>query len=149
MGALWAAFAPIEVGGTAAYVVINGNSMEPRIHRGDLVIVHAADRYQVGDVVTYRYPGIGRVIHRIVAQDGDRFTMKGDYNTWLDGYEPTAGDVIGKEWIHVSSLGTSISAVRQPMSMALLAGFAGITLTGGLLKTQRKVRRRGGRRRLI
>ncbi len=41
-------FAPAKLGGAAGYVLVNGISMEPRFHTGDLVIVRQADRYQVG-----------------------------------------------------------------------------------------------------
>ena len=52
--ALWMAFAPASLGGKVSYVVVNGISMEPGYHLGDLTIMHRATGYQIGDVVTYR-----------------------------------------------------------------------------------------------
>ena len=50
--AAWIAFAPLKAGGQASYVMVNGISMEPKYHTGDLVIVRKARTYQVGDVIT-------------------------------------------------------------------------------------------------
>lgn len=79
-------FAPLQFGGQTAYVIVSGNSMKPVFHRGDLAILRTATDYQSGDIVTYRHPTIGPVIHRIISQDGDRFIFKGDHNTWTDAY---------------------------------------------------------------
>ena len=54
MVAIWVSLAPVQVGGQATYVIVAGQSMEPNLHYGDLVIVHRASRYQVGDVVVYQ-----------------------------------------------------------------------------------------------
>jgi signal peptidase I len=69
-------------------VIVNGISMEPGFHKGDLVIILAADSYHVGDIVAYRHPDIGPIIHRIVEQKDDRFVLRGDNNSWLDSYLP-------------------------------------------------------------
>src|SRR6476469_5419006 len=84
--AAWFAFAPIQFGGQAAFVIVNGNSMEPLYHRGDLVIIRAQPDYQVGDIVTYRHPQIGPVIHRIIGRDVEHFVFKGDHNDFIDPY---------------------------------------------------------------
>ncbi|MFL7868506.1 MAG: S24/S26 family peptidase, partial [Anaerolineales bacterium] len=53
---LWSVFGPMGLGGQAEYVIINGNSMEPLYHTGDLVILRHADRAQKGEVFAYHYP---------------------------------------------------------------------------------------------
>ena len=69
---VWVLFAPQQVGGNAAYVIIIGNSMEPAFHRGDLVIVRRAPLYQVGEAVAYRDPRLQRYIfHRILEHQGN------------------------------------------------------------------------------
>src|SRR3972149_2376845 len=74
-------FLPIQFGGATAYVMIDGNSMEPVYHRGDLVIVRRETAYFVGDIVTYFNRDLKRnVIHRIVALQDGVFTIKGDNN---------------------------------------------------------------------
>src|SRR5690242_13524376 len=68
LGAAWVAFAPTRFGGQAAYVIVSGISMEPSFHRGDLAILRQTNDYAIGDVVTYRHPTIGPVIHRIIGR---------------------------------------------------------------------------------
>ncbi len=135
IGAAWIACAPIQFGGQAAYVIVNGISMEPGMHGGDLAILRQAPDYQVGDVVTYRHPQIGPVIHRIIALDGDRFVFKGDNNTWIDSYQPTRAECIGKLWIYVPSAGSVLEQLRLPRNMAVLAAVLGVmvvtTVTSG------------------
>lgn len=121
LAGLWLTLAPVQIGGPAAYIIVNGNSMEPLYHRGDLVILHVADVYEVGDIVTYRHPDIGPVIHRIIEQEGNQFTLRGDHNTWNDTYRPTGDDVIGKAWLHIPSVGKYLTALRSPFNMAILA----------------------------
>jgi signal peptidase I len=124
--AIWIAFAPVNLGGQISYVLVNGTSMEPGFHPGDLAIVRLADDYQVGDVVTYRNAEIGaNVIHRIIAIDQDHFVIKGDNNDWVDGYQPTRDEIIGKLWIHLPKLGAAVEWVRTPLPLALAAGLIG------------------------
>lgn len=133
---VWLAFAPTAIGGRANYVTVNGNSMEPGMARGDLVIVRQAASYRVGDVVTYRHPAIGAVIHRIVDSDGERFTLQGDNNTWLDSYYPTSDDIIGKQWLHIPSLGTYILQIRQPRTLLLAGALVGVALMSTSTRSQ-------------
>jgi len=44
-------------------VIVNGNSMEPLFHKGDLVVLRTANEYIAGDIVAYNNPGIGNVFH--------------------------------------------------------------------------------------
>ena len=101
----WLAFAPTQLGGQVTYVIVDGNSMEPKFHFGDLVLVRRQDTYQIGDAVTYQNAELGRfVFHRIVNIQTDRFILQGDHNTWLDGYQPNQSEIIGKLWIHIPIL---------------------------------------------
>src|SRR5437868_9645307 len=45
------ALRPAQLGGPATFVVVQGVSMEPTYHTGDLVISHRQSSYAVGDVV--------------------------------------------------------------------------------------------------
>ena len=122
----WIFFAPAAAGGAVNYVIINGNSMEPLFHTGDLVIVRAAHSYQVGDIVTYQDPRLDQfVIHRIIATDSNHYTLKGDNNDWVDSYQPTMNDLIGKKWIHLPGAGKVVLWVRRPVPMAILVGGLG------------------------
>lgn len=128
LAALWIAFAPIQLGGQASFVIVNGNSMEPVYRRGDLVIVRAATDYRVGDIVTYRHPDIGPVIHRIVGRSDDRWVLKGDHNDFIDSYGPGTEELIGRSWIHLPSAGSLLERLRTPPLMALLAAVFGVML---------------------
>lgn len=126
MAVAWIVFAPVQVGGRTSYVIVNGNSMEPKFHGGDLVITREMDGYAAGDVAAYRHPEIGPVIHRIVERDGERFVFKGDNNSWLDSYRPESSEFIGAAWIQVPSIGGLVGRMRGPGSMAVLAGIMGV-----------------------
>jgi signal peptidase I len=142
LAAIWIAFAPMMVGGKASYVVVNGISMEPGFHRGDLVIVRAAATYQPGDIVTYRNAELNAfVIHRIIGIEEDHYVFKGDNNSWIDTYRPTRAELIGKLWVHVPKLGRGIEWLRYPIHMGLTTGLLGGILMASIMikpKQQRK-----------
>ena len=126
---IWVAFAPIRIGGQAAYVIVNGISMEPGYHSGDLVITHKAQSYQVGDVVTYRDPEMGAyVIHRIVEDQQSQFILKGDNNSWLDAFHPTQSEIIGRQWIYVPKFGKLMQWLRTPLNLSLATAILGVFL---------------------
>jgi signal peptidase I len=121
MGAFWFTVAPTVAGGRSAYVIVAGASMEPTLRRGDLVIARQAAAYSVGDIVTYRHPTVGPVIHRVVSEQDGKYTLQGDANTWTDSYHPAAGEVLGKAWIHLPAVGALLTWLRLPPMLALLA----------------------------
>ncbi len=121
MVALWLTFAPVQFGGQASYIMIAGASMEPSLHYGDLVIAHEERTYEVGDVVTYRHPTIGPIIHRIIERTGDTYKFKGDNNDWVDSYEPASAELIGKSWIHIPGAANIILKLRSSVGIILLS----------------------------
>jgi signal peptidase I len=144
----WYALAPTQIGGQVTYVIVDGNSMEPRFHLGDLVLVRRQPTYQIGDAVTYKNLEIGRfVFHRIVGMQADRFVLQGDHNAWLDSYQPTQNEIIGKLWIHLPGVGKWIEWARQPIGLALLSVvFGGLMVTGMIFEpNQRKQRKNPSR----
>ena len=126
--ALWIIFAPHQLGGRVAYVILTGNSMEPGYFQGDLVVVRQIKYYQIGDVVAYQHPNIGPVFHRIVDREGEVFLLKGDNNTWIDSYKPTPEEVIGKIWLRLPKAGDIVKLVRTPTLFVIMVlgvvGFA-------------------------
>ena len=59
--------APTQLGGAVTYVIVDGNSMEPNFHLGDLVLLRTKASYQVGDAVAYRLEERHRLLARIKA----------------------------------------------------------------------------------
>ena len=128
MAALWFTFAPVQFGGQASYIMIAGASMEPSLQYGDLVISHEKQTYDVGDVVTYRHPTIGPVIHRIIERKGNTYTFKGDNNDWIDAYQPTSSDLIGKSWIHIPGAANAILKLRSSLGTVMLSLAVGLSV---------------------
>lgn len=113
--------------------------MLPTFEPGGLVITRAEDHYEVGDVVAYDNAQLHSVVmHRIVATDGDRFVLQGDNNDFLDGFRPTADEVVGKQWLELPGIGVFVRLVQQPLLFAVI--MAGATLFA--LKVPRRSRRR-------
>ena len=121
LSSLWVTFAPTQAGGNAAYVIVAGASMNPALQRGDLVIVRKAPDYGVSDIVAYQHPTIGPIIHRILAAQEGTFTLKGDANSWVDSYSPSAADILGKAWIRLPGVGRLLAWLRQPIALGLVA----------------------------
>jgi signal peptidase I len=114
-------------GGTA-YVIVSGNSMDPNLHAGDLVLTVRRSSYNVGDVVAYRIPegqpGAGvLVIHRIVdGSPSSGYIMQGDNRAGRDPWRPRPRDIVGAEGLSVPRLGLVLVYVRTPLGLAALAG---------------------------
>ena len=143
LGVGWYFFAPTQIGGQASYVTIRGVSMEPLIHKGDLVILEKRSHYDVGDIVAYRSSDIHSVVlHRIVGRDGDRYIMRGDNTTGPDREHPLFKDFVGERWIQLDGMGTWLNRVREPKSAALLTGLAVLLAGGGMGATHSRRRRR-------
>ena len=141
---LWFMFAPTQLGGQVSYVILNGNSMEPGMHRGDLAVVKRSSSYVAGDVVTYRHPDIGNVIHRIVNWDGERYTLQGDNNDFLDPYEPVESDIVGELWFHVPGVGGFLTRFQHPVYLAglLIVALLGVGGAAAVADSRRRKRRR-------
>lgn len=135
----WMTLAPTQFGGWVTYVIVDGNSMEPGFYLGDLVLVRSQQNYGAGDAVVYYDPNMGSyVFHRIVRTELDRFILQGDNNSWLDSYQPTQDEVVGKLWVHLPKLGRGIEWMRVPLNMAVIAGLMGVVLMLDLFKNPSK-----------
>lgn len=140
--AAWHFVAPTQLGGSTSYAVVVGSSMEPKLERGDLAIVREQSGYELGDVVAYRHHELDRIlIHRIVAEDGEAFVLKGDANDFVDSGFPTERDMVGSLWMTVPYAGSALQWAQTPWHAAVIAaGAMLILLAGGLGST--KTRRR-------
>lgn len=77
---------------------VETGSMEEKIHTGDYILIYKKGNYKVGDVVTYEIDGYN-VTHRIIDNDDDVFTTKGDANNTPDK-EINKDSIIGKVIYH-------------------------------------------------
>ena len=131
----WLFLAPAQLGGATRYAVVEGSSMEPGLHRGDLVLVRYRPEPVVGDVVLYRDPAMGvRVLHRVIRVEDDRLVLQGDANDFVDDARPRPSEVIGAYWFSVPRAGSLLLWLRQPLHAALLAFvLAVVALTGTIV----------------
>lgn len=124
----WAQFLrPQSLGGNAGYVLVSGQSMEPRYHTGDLVLVEKRGSYHAGELIAYRVPkgdpmAGAQVIHRIIGGDAKHgFIMRGDNRTAPDIWRPKPQDIVGAKALRLPGAIVVLQFVRAPLFLAILA----------------------------
>ncbi len=124
----WAQYLrPQSLGGNAGYVLVSGQSMEPRYHTGDLVLVEQRHTYHAGEVIAYRVPkgdamAGAQVIHRIIGGDARHgFVVRGDNRTAPDVWRPRARDIVGAKVLRLPDAIVVLQYLRAPLFLALLA----------------------------
>ncbi len=124
---------PARFGGSAVFVVVRGESMEPLYHSGDLIYARSADRFDMGDVAVYRQSvaseGESLVIHRVVGEyDNGTYLLMGDNRDFPDNTRPTVDDLVG---LPITNLGPfpTMLLVRLPLMLAIAVG---LTVAWGL-----------------
>ena len=136
---------PQSLGGPAAYVMVAGDSMEPTLQPGSLVVVLRRPDYRVGDVVTYRI-GEGdvaagnNVIHRIVGGDGESgYVAQGDNVASSDPWHPTTTQIVGKVVFVIPGAAPALIFLRSPLFVASVAtGIALYLVLGWRIDPPRK-----------
>ena len=123
LGIWYLTFAPTTIGGPAAFIDVQGHSMDGTYLTGDLVITKKQDSYAKGDIVAFKVEG-GQVIHRIIGGDGEKgYTLQGDNNPDPDPWHPTDEDVVGKAWIHLPQKAHLLDLPADPEFAGISAGF--------------------------
>jgi signal peptidase len=155
VAAFLAFFWPQTLGGKTAFVKVDGHSMDPTYHFGDLAIVRRQSSYKIGDPVAYKIPkgefGAGAlVIHRLIGGNGKTgFITRGDNRNINDPWHPKTKDVVGRVRIDMPALGTQMAKFTRPVYVGALV--AGLTVMVMLFPSREKPqedaepRRRGGR----
>jgi signal peptidase I len=106
-------FAPAGIGGRITYAATAGSSMAPNFKTGDLAVLRKSGPVHVGDIAGYRSGLTGQlVVHRVIAENNGHLTFKGDNNWWVDTYQPTQQEVLGKLWIHLGGAGKKVNAIQ-------------------------------------
>ncbi|MEI7926345.1 MAG: signal peptidase I, partial [Chloroflexota bacterium] len=130
----WVALAPGPTGGTFSYVFTAGNSMEPLYHQGDLVLLRQADAYNIGDIVAFRDPVQGLVLHRIRAREGTLWLTRGDNRGSDDVFKSSNSDIVGKAIFHVPGIGRALGQLQTPTNTVLLTVATMLIAAGGAAK---------------
>lgn len=120
--------APTGIGGPLTPVIVRGTSMLPTYEPGDLVLAYRSRGPRVGQVVVFRGPSEGYVIHRITAVDGERITTQGDNRDRPDPWATTADDVVGVARLAVPGIGRYLLVLADPLVIATLAGSVAATV---------------------
>ena len=108
----WWFLAPTAVGGHNAYVLVDGDSMEPMLHTGDLAVIRVGSSHAVGDLVVVEVAG-GQNIHRLVSGSvADGWKTKGDNNPSVDPWTVPDADVLGRYVTEVPQFGTLFTWTR-------------------------------------
>jgi signal peptidase I len=142
-------FWPQSLGGKVAYVRVDGHSMDPTFHMGDLAIVKKQASYRIGDPVAYKIPkgefGAGAmVIHRLIGGDGVHgFTTKGDNRTIADEWHPRTADVVGRVRYDMPAAGNKVAELTRPVYVGGLV--ASLTVLVMLWPAKEKQPRRRSR----
>jgi signal peptidase len=111
---------PTQLGGWTSYAVINGSSMEPWIHDGDLVVTRQRSGYDVGDAALYHSDALdSNVYHRIVGIENGRFAFRGDNRTENDPALVSGEDILGSEWFMVPDAGSALAWLAEPVNLAI------------------------------
>lgn len=137
-GTLVFSMVPIE-GNIQIKIVLSG-SMEPSIKTGSVVIVKPADRYEVGDIVTFgkddrdNIPTTHRIIDMHIISGETRFVTKGDANDDRDGREITEKSIIGKVLLDVPYVGFILDMAKKPLGFAVLIGIPALVIVSDEVK---------------
>lgn len=108
------------------FAVVMSGSMEPALRVDDLVVIHAREEYRVGDIIVFQ-SGNERIIHRIVAIDGETVQTKGDANNVPDA--PVAlSEVKGTLVLRLPGAGVIARALRNPLGIVIVLAVAFVLL---------------------
>ena len=121
-------FWPSSLGGSTRLIVVEGHSMEPTYHFGDLVVARTNPHPKVGEIIVYRVPknedGAGKlIIHRVrtIRPDGT-FQTQGDNRDTPDPYHIRSGDIQGSPLFALPHAGRAIGICSNPLVVGAAAG---------------------------
>lgn len=111
---------PVNFGGSARFIIVEGKSMEPTFHLGDAVVVKTLDHPKVGDIVVFQVPkgepGAGSlVVHRLhgIRDDGS-FITKGDNRRFPDPFHVRQENILGTPTWTLPQFGRFILSLANP-----------------------------------
>jgi signal peptidase I len=75
-------------------ITVGGNSMLPVLHNGDVITIRKEDKYEIGDVLIFKYGEEGILVHRLLKTKDKKYYCKGDNCYRLEEIDKT--DIFGK-----------------------------------------------------
>lgn len=117
---------PSALGGSTEILIVQGNSMLPTILPGSLVIAKKIPEYHIDDIVAYILKsGLGSqkiVVHRIIGETDNGFTIKGDNNPSRDPGVYTNSDILGRVIFATPYVGDALGLLRNPIVLVMAGG---------------------------
>jgi len=116
---------------TMPLAVARGQSMQPNIHEGDILIFQGVppDEIQVGDIIFFEVPMEmrdilpERITHRVIEINQDSkgifFRTQGD-NAPPDTYEVRSSDILGKNIAIIPYIGMIFILLQTPLGMGAI-----------------------------
>ena len=122
--AVWFVFlSPTGIGGPVGIVWVSGTSMEPGLHTGDLVVTYERDDYAVGEVVAFKIPQGGVIIHRIIEVTNEGlFRFQGDNRKYEDPWDLPDEQIIGSSVFELHKAATIAAWLSRPITLAAMVG---------------------------
>lgn len=117
---------PSALGGNAEFLLVQGQSMLPTIEPGSFVIIKSKPTYEIGDIVSYsteKFSDFGgrTIVHRIIKETKEGFTIKGDNNPKPDPGIISPSAIRGEVVLFTPFLGYVLVLLRNPLVMGVLA----------------------------
>lgn len=136
----WVLWFRLQTTGWGMYAVI-GNSMQPTIPSGAVILTQRRTVYADGDVITRRLDNGQLVTHRILngIEDGGEveYRLKGDGNQTADAELVNAQEIVGRVSYMVPWLGYAVMFSKTKLGIGLLIVLPAIILmlkaTGDIL----------------
>lgn len=100
----------LALGTDVPVVAVTSGSMEPALHRGDMIVVHgtAYEDIEVGDVLVYTTDEMPvPIIHRVIKKNASALETRGDNNRFQHAFERhvTRDEILGKAAFTVPYIG--------------------------------------------
>jgi len=104
---------PRMLGANGAYVCL-GQSMEPTIMLGDMVLTKPVEPSQVkvGDIIIFRYED-SLVVHRVIEESDGSFRTKGDNSEAADPWIVPPKALLGRFWVRIPYFGYVVAFVKS------------------------------------
>lgn len=128
--------------GYSTAVVVSG-SMEPALSVDDLIVNHAQDAYEAGDIITFK-SGSSLTTHRIAAVTPEGYITRGDANNAADSDPVSQEAVIGRVIWKIPYVGSVLAFFKTPFGMTTLVFIGFLILELPFFFKKRREEVRGG-----